>query len=296
MILYTIRSLTLVLCLLSIAHSAAAQTTITGADTAGLGSFTDGTITLSPFAAGGGPGTFSANAGFIGIDGGTNINGIDDADGDPTTLSDQESLDIALAGGSGLSQIEFSFTRANAIEITGFASDPLASVGINPNNNIQTGFDSVNGSVLIYHPWQSSSTSQINFANLAASSGQTLTISSFDFSEAAPQAIPIGITYDTVVALVPGDVDGDGDVDLVEVGGDMISDFDIIRDNFLTGTTRSTGDLTGDGQVTLADFDAWSAGFGGPILGLASLLVVPEPSSVSLLCVTLAAVCGLRRR
>lgn len=45
---------------------------------------------------------------------------------------------------------------------------------------------------------------------------------------------------------VPGDINGDGAVDL--------QDFGILKANFGSGTTRSEGDFDGDGQVDLFDF------------------------------------------
>jgi hypothetical protein len=67
-------------------------------------------------------------------------------------------------------------------------------------------------------------------------------------------------------ASVPGDIDGDGKVDLV--------DFNILKDNFGTGTTPGQGDLDGDGKVDLADFDILKNNF-----GKGGATEVPEPSS-----------------
>jgi len=54
------------------------------------------------------------------------------------------------------------------------------------------------------------------------------------------------------VTAVPGDADGDGDVDL--------ADFGLLKQHF--GTTSSEGDFNGDGKVDLADFGILKAHFG----------------------------------
>jgi hypothetical protein len=66
----------------------------------------------------------------------------------------------------------------------------------------------------------------------------------------------------------PGDANGDQMVDFL--------DFEIIRDNFKTGTTLEEGDVTGDRKVDFADFRLWKNNFDpGPA-------AVPEPSCVML--------------
>ena len=80
--------------------------------------------------------------------------------------------------------------------------------------------------------------------------------------------IRVGSNFASVTAssFVPGlgDVDGDGDADIVDYG--------IIRDNFnQPGATRDEGDLDGSGRVDLVDFRIWKdnrnagAGSGLPV-------------------------------
>ncbi|MEM9185101.1 MAG: LamG-like jellyroll fold domain-containing protein [Planctomycetota bacterium] len=87
-----------------------------------------------------------------------------------------------------------------------------------------------------------------------------------------------------VTVLSPGDVDGDGVVD--------IDDFDIIRNNFFdTVATRGEGDLTGDGLVDFADFRTWKDSVPPPVGATAAQLLAglaPEPSSLLLCFIGLA--------
>lgn len=92
---------------------------------------------------------------------------------------------------------------------------------------------------------------------------------------------------------LPGDVDGDGDVDYIETDGDGISDFDILIANFRQGpAVRSMGDLTGDGVVDLLDLRQWKAHFTAALAASVQQGgVVPEPSGCWL---ALAGVARLR--
>lgn len=90
--------------------------------------------------------------------------------------------------------------------------------------------------------------------------------------------------------FTPGDTDGNG-----VVNGD---DLTPIRQNYLQAVTmRSQGDLTGDNQVTFADFREWKTavlGGGGSLDGLdLSFAAVPEPSAILLALLT---ACGLSLR
>ena len=94
---------------------------------------------------------------------------------------------------------------------------------------------------------------------------------------------------------IPGDVDGDGVVDLF--------DFDPIRDNFRKPVAgRTQGDLTRDGVVNFSDFHEWKGAFlgmGGSLAGvdLGLLTNVPEPASLALALLAWLAGCqSIRRR
>lgn len=121
-----------------------------------------------------------------------------------------------------------------------------------------------------------------------------LALSASDISDIYNDGI-MGIALDgTVDNSVPGDVDGDGDVDRVETDNDFVSDFDTIANNFLmTGAQRSDGDLTLDGVVDLRDFRVWKNIFEGGS-GSASASI-PEPSTLVLLGLALSSL-GLRCR
>jgi hypothetical protein len=93
-------------------------------------------------------------------------------------------------------------------------------------------------------------------------------------------------------ALLAGDADGDGDVDL--------ADFTILRNNFglEAGATFATGDFDGNGMVDLADFtilrNNFGADTGADVLDAWYAAVVPEPTTATLL--ALGGLTLLRRR
>lgn len=88
--------------------------------------------------------------------------------------------------------------------------------------------------------------------------------------------------------LVPGDVDGDQDVD--------ITDFNIIKANFRqAGITLSQGDLSGDGVANFADLKLWKDNFPTAAPG-AALASIPEPTAVLLAGLSLLGVTCTRRR
>ncbi|MFW6133536.1 MAG: PEP-CTERM sorting domain-containing protein, partial [Planctomycetota bacterium] len=69
--------------------------------------------------------------------------------------------------------------------------------------------------------------------------------------------LSMAVTYtdDSVraIAALPADADLDGDVDIVELGGDGISDFNILISNVGTGRTWVEGDFDGDGDVDIVE-------------------------------------------
>jgi hypothetical protein len=73
---------------------------------------------------------------------------------------------------------------------------------------------------------------------------------------------------------VPGDTNGDGDVDL--------GDFESLKEHFGGGVKRSQGDLNGDHQVDLNDFDVLKSNLGADA-------AVPEPEGLVLLALGFAA-------
>jgi hypothetical protein len=92
------------------------------------------------------------------------------------------------------------------------------------------------------------------------------------------------VRVDTGLPIGPGDVNGDGLVNLI--------DFAAIRDNFRTSVaSRTQGDLNGDGLVNFDDFREWKSNYAGIA---PTSLTAPEPAAGALLAA--GAVALLRRR
>lgn len=185
--------------------------TIVGSDTAGtVGAYTtaDTLVTLTPYTEIGTPTVGSMNAGgFIGVNGGTNNNAVDDGDGLSTTLGDREALDLTFDPTVGFSRIAFAFSRADGpssidgITISGFTADPGVSV-LDPVGApfVDVRWDSGSGTV-----YAEISGAQFNgtdrtlvFSNHFASAGNTLRLTVTDTTQGAPQAAIRSISYEVV--------------------------------------------------------------------------------------------------
>jgi hypothetical protein len=265
----------------------------------GDGLYSNAGINVTPFFGNGSSGLFGVNGSCcMGVQTGTNNVAVDDGDG-LQGGADAERLEFQLDAGFGLVGIDFIFARANPILLSGFLTDPQIAVGFNPNGNITAAYDDATKSVRITHPWAGGSVTDFTFGNPGASSGQKITLSVFDPAQAAPQAAVYGFEWDVASPTFSGDVDGDGDVDLVETTGDLISDFDVIRANWFSNSspTRAMGDLNGDGIVEFDDFAEWKAAFPFPIAGNfeTGFYVVPEPAGLASVSIALLGL-SLRRR
>lgn len=140
--------------------------------------------------------------------------------------------------------------------------------------------------------------------NIDVSAGENLAIFTSITAETKDQGDFSSVGAIQIVdtaANSPCDVDGDGDCDFVEADNDMVSDFDIIRQNFFgTGLTKAEGDLSADGEVGFVDFRIWKAGFlgmGGSAEALEGISFgVPEPSTMALwLCASAIGCVGTSR-
>ena len=217
--------------------------------------FDDGSLSLTPFI-GTLPSTFNDNDVRLGIDGnGTNNNAFNDPDTDPNNDND-ERLEIALTGDAGLSLIGWDFSRADGefsgVSISGFVSDPQATLTGNVAGSIVT-YDELEGTLTfdILGDNFTSDDGYVRLANPAASQGQTLLLRVADADEAGAQLALTFIGYQLGSAVLLGDVNLDGEVNLLDV--------DPFVKVLTSGGFQLEADVNQDGQVNLLDVDPFVA-------------------------------------
>lgn len=108
----------------------------------------------------------------------------------------------------------------------------------------------------------------------------------------------VGTTFADVVPEfpVPGDTDGDRDVDLDDYNN-IFNNFNKINQDTMHGDVAlSNGRQGADGKVDLGDFFLWKKNFPTPGPGVGASFVVPEPASIVFAFACLAIVALQRRR
>jgi hypothetical protein len=172
--------------------------------------------------------------------------------------------DLPLADVAGAQGITFGWDNSNTLGVDGTTADnaATATTGVEFSIDLTDAFDGSQGDIKLV--------AFITSADGKAGSNQFLpginsTSNPGDLSNFTISSV-ITVPGDPVGGRVLGDVDGDGDVDFTEslVGGDGVSDFDILRMNWMEtndsfGMTllRSDGDLNENGTVGIEDFREW---------------------------------------
>jgi len=146
----------------------------------------------------------SANLAFLGIEGGANVNAVDDADG-ASGGADQERLRIAPDFGYALERLTWQWTRADGplltdgVRIGGFLSDPGAvfSGGLNAVSPAYTA-----GTLTFQVSSLNALIQTLSFTNPAATMGTALEITVADSTEAGPQFAMTSVTFASPAATV----------------------------------------------------------------------------------------------
>ncbi len=219
--------------------------------------------------------------------------------------------DLPLSNAGGPKGVDFGWDNSNILGVDGATATDAATA--------TTGFEFEIDLVDAFNGFQG----DLEIVSFITSSDGTFASNQFLPSLAASTANPGGLGAFTLTSTVtvsgtpiagalPGDIDGDGDVDFNELitEGDGVSDFDILLANWLeTNATfgsvlaRSDGDLNEDGQVSIEDFREWKNNAGdlpaapGSLIALLNAGAVPEPTSagLALLAAALVGAPGRRR-
>lgn len=213
-LLKIITSVAILLTGLGVSNAAPVSISASAIPSSGPSSFTtsDGQLTLTPTDGGS---TASIGGGGSGCCFGVGNDQVNDDDGNPATLADQEAMAIGLAPQAYLNSLSFIFTRAttqlpagpaeDGIRISGFAADPGVSyyseedpVGTLNNVSGVEGVSFSGDTLNIDHAWRGGAVTVFEFANLSATLGRTLTLTVADQDEPNPQANFRTVTYSVV--------------------------------------------------------------------------------------------------
>lgn len=217
--------------------------------------------------------------------------------------------DLPLAGAGGTKGITFGWDNSNVLGVDGSSAADAATAtkGFEFEIDLVEAFNGSQGNINIIS-FVTSSDATFMSSQVLPGAGTT---SNLGTSSGVTFASAVTVPGPVIDGALLGDVDGDGDVDLVEsaMDGDGISDFDIIRMNWLEtnesfGMTlaRIDGDLNENGEVGIEDFREWKNAFNGTPKEIAAAFAslgavnVPEPASLAIAALAAVAVLAVRRR